>query len=182
MRIAGVDPKTLVNEVVLVLPRGDDNIVFRARGLMDMEPFNAQCPQPKPPGKLTRDGWIPSNDDPTYQEVTEQWAKKRLGYIVAHSLEPSEIEWDKVKLNDPRTWPDWEDDLREGGFSDMECSRILALVMEANSLDEEKLKKAREVFLRGPGPVPSEFSGLATGPENTPSGKPVEDLESDHQA
>ncbi len=177
MKIAGVDPKTLVNEVILVLPRGEQNLVFRARGLKDMEVFNTKCPKPKPPGKLTRDGWVPNDSDPTYQTVLDQWAKKRLGFIIFHSLKPSEIEWDTVKEDDPRTWTDWEQDMRDGGFSEMECSRILALVLEANSLDEEKLKKAREVFLRGPEPVPSEFSGLATGPETMPSGGPAKDSE-----
>ena len=31
MKIAGIDPKSLSSEVLLVLPRGDGQIVFRAR-------------------------------------------------------------------------------------------------------------------------------------------------------
>lgn len=175
MKIAGVDPSTLCNEVLLVLPRGEQDIVFRARGLKDMEAFNAQCPQPKPPGKLTREGFIPDNEDKSYQQVLEQWAKKRLGFIVFNSLMPSQIEWDHVKENDPRTWPMWEKDLREGGFSEIECSRILALVMEANALDEAKLKQARDVFLRGQVQVQQESSGPATEQPSTPSGELVQD-------
>jgi len=174
MKIAGVDPSTLCNEVLLVLPRGEQDIVFRARGLKDMDVFNAKCPQPKPPGKLTRDGFVANANDPTFTQVLDQWAKKRLGYIVYHSLKPSEIEWDHVVEDDPRTWPMWEKDLREAGFSEIECSRVLALVMEANALDEAKLKQAREVFLLGQAQAQQESSGPATEQPNTPSGGPVE--------
>jgi hypothetical protein len=50
---------------------------------------------------------------------------------------------------------------------------VLALVLEANALDEAKLQKAREVFLAGQAPMPPEFSGPATEPANTPSGTPA---------
>src|SRR3972149_10786178 len=79
MKIAGIDPKTLSNEVILVLPRGESEIIFRAKGLPDMGEFEALCPAPKPPGKFTKDGWIPNLTDPTYQQVLGEWAKKRLG-------------------------------------------------------------------------------------------------------
>jgi hypothetical protein len=173
MKIAGIDPKTLCNEVLLVLPRAEQNIVFRARGLKDMEEFQAKCPLPKPPGKFTKDGWVAEENDPTYQQVMAEWGKKRLGYIVTRSLEPSNIEWDTVKLDDPRTWANWETDLIDGGLTQIEANRVLALVMEANSLDEAKLSKARELFLRGQAPMPPEFSGPVTAPANTPSGGPA---------
>lgn len=175
MKIGGVDPKTLCNEVLLVLPRGETDLVFRARGLKDMDVFNAKCPQPKPPGKLTRDGHVPMPEDPTFQVVLGEWAKKRLGYIVVNSLKPSNIEWDSVKDDDPRTWTNWEKDLRDGGLSEIECSRVLAVVMEANALDEDKLRKAREVFLLGQVQASQESSGPATEQANSPSGAPVQD-------
>lgn len=175
MKIAGIDPSTLCNEVLLVLPRGEQDIVFRARGLKDMDEFNNQCPQPKPPGKRTREGFVPNPDDPTYQQVLEAWAKKRLGYIVLQSLKPSDIEWETVKENDPRTWQSWEKELRDSGFSEIECSRILALVMEANALDEAKLRQAREVFLLGQAQEQDESSGQASEPPSTPSGEHVSD-------
>jgi hypothetical protein len=175
MKIGGVDPKTLCNEVLLVLPRGEQDLVFRARGLKDMDTFNAKCPQPKPPGKLTRDGYVSMPDDPAYQTVLGAWAKKRLGYIMLHSLKPSDIEWDTVKEDDPRTWSNWEQDLRGGGLSEIECSRVLAVVMEANALDEVKLKKAREVFLLGQVQEQKASSGPATEQVNTPSGEPAQE-------
>ena len=173
MKINGIDPNTLCNECVLVLPRGEQNLVFRAVGLRDVEEFNALCPAPKPPGKLTKDGWVAKEDDPTYQQLMLQWGKKRLGYMVSRSLAPSQIEWDTIKLDDPRTWAKWDEDLRNGGLTQIEVNRVLGLVMEANALDEAKLAKARESFLVGQAPMPPEFSGPATEPANTPSGKPA---------
>ena len=160
MKIAGIDPKTLCSEVFLVLPRGEQSIVFRAIGLKDMDEFNAKCPAPKPPGKFMKnEGWVANENDPTYQQVSTEWGKKRLGYIVIHSLVPSNIEWDTVKLDDPRTWASWDKDLINGGLTQVESNRVLALVLEANALDETKLAKAREVFLAGQAPMPPEFSG-----------------------
>jgi len=173
MKIAGIDPKTLSNEVILVLPRGETKIVFRAKGLPDMAEFDALCPTPKPPGKFTKDGWIPNLTDTTYQQVLGEWAKKKLGFTVFRSLAPSEIEWDSVKENDPRTWPNWEQDLKSAGLTQVECNRVLALVFEANALDDAKLQKAREVFLRGQEPMPEEFSSPRTEQPSTPSGGPA---------
>lgn len=174
MKIGGIDPKTLSHEVFLVLPRGDEqNLVFRARGLPDFEQFNALCPLPKPPGKLTKDGYVPMENDPTYLQVVGEWSKKRLGYMVINSLEPSEIEWDTVNVSDPRTWPNWEKDLREAGLSEIEANRVLALVMEANALDEVKLQKAREVFLLGQAQRLASISGQVSVPASTPSGVPA---------
>jgi len=173
MKIGGVDPKTLCNEVVLVLPRGEHTIVFRAIGLKDTEEFSAKCPQPKPPGKFTKDGWVPNDSDPTYRQVMDEYAKKRLGYIVIHSLALTEIEWDTVKLDDPRTWANWDKDLINGGLTQVEANRVLGLVLEANALDEAKLQKARELFLVGQAPMPPEFSGPVSARANTPSGTPA---------
>jgi hypothetical protein len=46
------------------------------------------------------------------------------------------------------------------------------IVLEANCLDEAKLKKAREVFLRGQ-ELKAASSGLPTAPQSTPSGAPA---------
>jgi hypothetical protein len=172
MKIAGIDPKSLCNEVLLVLPRGESELVFRAKGLPNMDEFEALCPKPNPPGKMTRDGWVPMPEDPTYQQLISAWGQTRLGYMIVKSLEPSQIEWDTVNLADPSTWKNWSADLRGGGLSDIECQRVMNIVLEANCLDEAKLKKAREVFLRGQ-ELKATSSGLPTAPQSTPSGEPA---------
>lgn len=149
MKIAGIDPSTLPNEEILVLPRGEQNIVFKARAVEDMDTFRKLCPEPTPPGKLTKDGWVPDEQDESFQSIKAEHNKRWLGYLVVMSLEASAIEWDTVKLDNPSTWANWQDDLRKAGFSQVECNRVFKLVLEANCLDESKLEKARKLFLLG---------------------------------
>ena len=111
--------------------------------------------------------------DPAHRQVLGEWAKKKLGCPVLRSLAPSEIGWDSRKEDAPRTWPNWEQDLKNAGLTQVECNRVLALVFEANALDDAKLQKAREVFLRGQEPMPEEFSSPRTEQPSTPSGGPA---------
>jgi len=173
MKIAGIDPNSLSRETLLVLPRGETQIVFRAKSLKDMTEFNAICPFPKAPGKLTKDGFVPNTNDATYKQVMEQWSAKRLDYMVIKTLEPTEIEWDTVDAANPKTWANWEADLKNGGLSQFECNRVTALVLESNSLDDEKLEKARAIFLAGQQQEAASCSGQASAPASTSSGEPA---------
>lgn len=174
MKIGGIDPRTLPNEEILVLPRGDQQIVFRARGVPDYDEFDKLCPEPKAPGALRPgEGWVPNPDDPAYRDMMETYATKKMAWLVVTSLAPSEIEWDQVKIDNPSTWHLWQEDLRNAGFVHVECNRIQHLVFQANCLDEGKLEKARELFQLGQQPIPSEYSGQSIAPVTTPSGEPA---------
>lgn len=153
MKIGGIDPKTLPNNEVLVIPRGDKRVVFVAQGLPDLEEFHGLVPEPKAPSILTANGYEPNEKDADYLSVMAEYNKRRWAFMVVKSLIPSEIEWDTVKLDVPGTWCNWESDLKNAGLSQVECNLVLGLVLSANSLDESKLKKAREVFLLGPKPA-----------------------------
>lgn len=148
MKIGGVEVKGLCEEI-LVLPRLDGDIVIRARAVTDLETFEKMCPAPVAPGIRTRDGFKPNLKDENYMQLQANYIAQKLAYICLKSLEPSEIEWTNVKLEDPSTWKDWQDELKAAGISEIECNRIVACVMQANALDEDKLKTARDVFLRG---------------------------------
>ena len=150
MRIGGIDPKTLPVEEVLVLPRGDQKLVFRASGMKDMEQFKKLCPEPTAPILSTPDGPVVDANDQSYKDALAGYQKRRTAYIVINSLAPSKIEWDTVDLNVPATWSNWDADLKAAGLFDTECSRVLQLVLDANCLNEAKLQRARELFLRGP--------------------------------
>jgi len=158
-------------EVFEIFDREDGPLVFRARALPDMEEFYKRCPEPKPPGKLTKDGYVPLTNDPGYLEIMGNHVKQRVGYMVTRSLEPSEIEWDTVDLENPKTWQNWEPDLRKAGMTQVEVNRVGKLVMEANSLDETKLNQARESFLLGRALARSASYSPNTEPVNTPSGE-----------
>ena len=173
MKIGGIDPTTLPTEVFLVLPRGDQEIVFRARPVPSMDEFEALCPRPTPPGKMTRDGWVPHGERPDLPA-----GHGRLGPD-SGSATWSSSRWSPARSSGirstwpiPSTWKNWSTDLRSGGLSDIECQRVMNLVLEANCLDEAKLKKAREVFLAGEA-TKAASSGLPTEPPNTPSGAPA---------
>jgi hypothetical protein len=161
------------NEEILVLPRGETQLIIRARAVLNLDEFDTLCPAPKPPGKLTKEGWVPNNEDESYRQMVAHQAEKRVAYLVIRSLEPSNIEWDTVKIEDPRTWLNYVKDFRAAGLSTVEINRIVQCVMVANSLDETKLEEARKVFLLGQRPVPVQFSGQITEPLSLPSGEPV---------
>jgi hypothetical protein len=137
-------------EQVLVLPRLDsEDIVFRAVAVSSMDEFEAICPEPKAPGIRTKDGFKPDTKDEGYQQLVSLHGDKRLAFIVIKSLEPSNIEWDEVTIEDPTTWTKWQEELLSAGLSNIEANRVVSCVMEANALDEDKLKEARDSFLLG---------------------------------
>lgn len=165
------------SEEVLVLPRIDGDIVLKARAVLDMDEFNNMCPMPKAPGMLTKDGFSPNTNAPAYKQQVADHANKRFAFIVLKSLEPSEIEWDTVDADKPSTWTNWEKDLAAAGFNGVEVQRITVLVMQANSLDEGKLKAARDSFLLGQALQQAAHSGQDIEPESTQSGQPASDSE-----
>ena len=171
MRISGKKIEARLNEDVLILPRGESGLMIRAKAIPDFDDFNKICPVPKPPGKLTKDGWVPNTEDETYKQRIEQHAVQRIGWMMIESLQ--EVEWDTVNPDDPKTWPKWEDDLKEAGFTTVEANHILALVLEVNSLNEVKLKEARDSFLRGQEQVQSESSSQTTERNDSQSGEPA---------
>jgi hypothetical protein len=172
MKIGGVTV-TAPSEEILVIPRGTQSLVFRAKALPNMEEFNTLCPAPEPPGKLTKDGWVPDPNQPGYKDIVANYTKQRLGYMVVHTLAPSNIEWTTVRPDNPKTWTRWDQELRDAGLTQVEVNRVLQLVIEANALSEDKLKEARESFLRGQAEALEKSSGLHTEQANTPSGEPA---------
>lgn len=147
MKIGNVEVTTC--KEVLVLPRVDADIIFTASAVTTMDTFEKLVPEPKAPGIRTKEGFRPDTKDETYQQLVQLRGDQRFAYIVIKSLEPSNIEWDKVNIEDPGTWSSWRDELKAAGISDVEINRIIACVLQANALDEDKLKEAREVFLLG---------------------------------
>lgn len=173
MRIGGVLVEGPTQEV-LVLPRGEQVLIIRAQAI-NLDEFDALCPEPKPPGKLTKDGWIPDLDNESYRQVLATHNEKRIAYLVVKSLEPSEIEWEKVQIDNPRTWMEYINDFKNAGLTTIEINRIVQCVMQANSLDEAKLEQARKVFLLGQAQAQKESSGHSTVQVNMPSGEPVKE-------
>lgn len=172
MKIGGKEIKGLCIET-LVLPREDGDIVFKARALPDFDEFEKLCPEPEAPVRLTKRGKEKHLEDKDYRQMLANHNANRIAYMVVVSLEPSEIEWDTVDINDSKTWTNYTKDFKESGISEIEVGHIVNTVMKANALDEEKLEKARELFLLGQREEVELSSGQNTEPLNSPSGKPV---------
>lgn len=174
MKIAGREVSG-PNIVYLVLPRTPEidedgneisrDIIIKAEAVSDLSVMDDLLQEPKPPAAMGKGGETVYNyKDTTYKQQMLQYNLKKLAYIVIKSLEPSEIEWDEVDLEDPNTWLRYVDEFKAAGLSQIEINKIGQAVMEANALDEAKLDKARADFLRGRAAVPKSFSG-----QNTPA-------------
>lgn len=149
MKIGGVEVSRC--EEVLVLPRMGGDLVFRAAAVISMDEFDAVCPKPEPPVRITKNGKEPHLTADSYVKMLQNWSEQRYAWMCIKSLTPSEIEWEKVKMDKPTTWPLWVEELQEAGISSTEMNRVQNLILEANALNEAKLKEARESFLRGQG-------------------------------
>jgi len=171
IKIAGKEVTKVTHEDVLVLPRGEEAIALRAKAIQDFDEFSKICPDPKAPGKLTKNGWALDETDPTYKGSLEKHNERRIGWMVVRSLQ--EIDWDKVDAEKPKTWELWKDDFLDSGFTTIECNLVLDLVISVNGLNEAKLKEARESFIRGQEAEAKRLASLTTEQENTPSGKHV---------
>lgn len=167
MKIGGVEP-TLAEEV-LVLPRLGEDIIIRAKAVQDMDAFDAQCPMPKAPAVLVKGGFKEDLEAPSYLAQIEKHGELKLAFIAINSL--LEMEWDTVDIEKPSTWRNWEKDLLSAGLSTTEVNRVLICVMQANCLDEGKLKEARDFFLRGRAVAEELSSGQEIAPQTTPSGE-----------
>ncbi len=138
------------NEVFIVIPRASsEDIVLKARAVLDMTPFEDMCPPPTPPSKMLAGGKEVKNfKDSGFLSQLDNYAVKRLSWIVLTSLEATEnLEWDKVDLSDPTTWNNFRDEMQKAGFSSVEIQRVVAECINVNALNEDKIEEARERFL-----------------------------------
>lgn len=180
MKIGGISI-TPPPEEMIVIPRGNEQLVFRATALPDMDEFDKLCPEPKAPMVLTKDGSKPNLTDKNYLQVMKEYEERRLAFLVVRSLEPSEIEWSEVDVGKPGTWTKWSQELREAGLTQVEVNRVFQLVIDANSLSEEKLERARRAFLLGQVLAQNASSGQTDEQKSTQSGEPASESESDPQ-
>lgn len=142
-------PRTIIKEDGSAVSQ---DIVLKAQAVLDYKEFHDLVPEPKKRiKKVNRGGKISDVDDltnQTYLEEKEKYAQLHICWIVLKSLAVnSDLIWDSVDLNKPETWPLWEKELLEAGFSQIEKSRLLQAVMSANGLDDARIEEARSNFL-----------------------------------
>jgi hypothetical protein len=177
IKIAGqsVEPG-LPEDLIVLRPQTDSEIIIRARAFADFDEFHALCPIPEPPGRQERGrGWVPNLEDKTYKQRLQQHGLQRVGWMVLQSLH--EVEFETVQSDNPKSWPKWEDELKEAGFTQVECNLMLALVLDVNGLNEAKMSMARESFLHGQGADQNALSSPISEQPSMPSGEAASDSE-----
>jgi hypothetical protein len=137
---------------LVVIPRKERDLVFRAEAILDYSDFDKICPSPSPP-EILRPGQAPSLDieDKDYKEKINNWSKNKTSYMILKSLEATEnLEWETVDMSDPETWKNFRVEMTDAGLCPAEIGRIIATVIEANALSQTKIDEATARFLAGP--------------------------------
>lgn len=180
MKLQGHDFDTPSVELV-VIPKGINpktgekipDVVFMCEPIKDFTEFDTLCPIPTAPSVIKPGGKRESNfEDSEYQSAVSRRAELRVAYIVIRSLKATEgLEWETVKISDPKTWKLYREEFKEAGFSDLEITRIENGCFAANALNQNKIDEALANFLRGQQEGRVDITGLNTGQDSTQSGE-----------
>lgn len=134
---------------LLVIPRDEGDVAFHFIAILDDADFLKVYPQPVPPRtfKPKLQATIDNVEDPAYKVRLSTWQDAKGDWFFLKSIEPSKIEWQSVKMDDPSTYRNWRNELKEAGFSIAEINQIYATFAETNMVTEEMLEDARKRFL-----------------------------------
>jgi len=167
------------NVEVIVIPRLEGDIIFKAQAILSFKEFETLCPEPIAP-KVMRRGvnqFVSNIKDPKYIKDMDDYSKRRTSWMILKSLSATEgLEWDTVKMDDPTTWNNLEDELKSSGFSEMEVGRIVTGVLTANCLNEDHLEQARQRFLASQRDQVENSTSQKVGQKTMLSGEPVNAL------
>jgi hypothetical protein len=159
-------------EAVVAIPRLDGPLVFIARAIMDYEPFDKLCPQPKAPLiQFAGQAAVENIEDVNYKKAIDEWVGKKTHWMVLQSLRATpDLVWDTVIDGDHSTWANYQKEMATAGLSPAEQARIIMCVSEANGLDQSKIDEATESFLAGRAALAASGNYHVSGQLVTPSG------------
>lgn len=166
-----------VYEELVVIPRNDGNLVFKARAISDYSAFDKLCPEPKGDIRMYPGGrQVEDVESPAYHAKMREWAQLRTHWMILHSLKATEgLEWETVDMSKSETWKSYGDEMTSAGLSPAEQGRIVHCVSVANGLDQSKIDEATESFLADQAAAARTESSLDSVPLATPSGELVKD-------
>lgn len=171
-------------EVLIILPRQGDDIILKARAVLDFTGFEKICPRPKPP-KVMRPGgpYVENVESPKYKEELLEWFSRRSEYMILKSLTDANptLEFETIDIADPSTWGNIEKEFANSGFSEGEIMRISSAVLQANGLDDSKVEEAKERFLAQQVQDQDTNIGQKEEPSSTVVGGLAKDSVSNHQ-
>ncbi len=149
MKIAGKKIEGRNSEIIPII-RPSGNIAFIAEAIESYAEFDKLMPMPTPPEILRPGGIRESNfDDAAFKAKLGKYSEIKTAYTVIASLAGTpDLVWELVKLSDPTTYPNYQQELRDFGLTEIEINRIIQSVMKANSLDDKLIDTARQDFLR----------------------------------
>jgi len=148
MKVNGIENKKEAALKHYPVQRGDAILLFTAQPVWSFDDFHDLCPQPIPgPASVvfTPNGKKVNYECPQYKADLAEWARKRWGYMILKSLEPSNLELDGISLADPKTWGNVEEVLR-AELSHFEFAGVMKLIDEVNGLDQAKLDENLQNF------------------------------------
>jgi hypothetical protein len=168
MRVNGQEAKQKVVFGPLVFKRGEGQfLAFYAQPVWSYDEFDQLCPTPENKNFVfTREGKKVDDDSPAFRVQLKEYALRKWSWLVLKTLEPSKIEWDQVKEDDPKTWGLVEKELQES-LAVFEFNKLMDLVDEANAMSDEKLEANAETFFQ----IAAQGAALAT--ESSQNGEPV---------
>ncbi len=161
-----------------VIPRENgESMLFTAKGIFDYAEFDKLFPEPKPAEKVTAGVMSLDYNHPKYKERISKWVGYKTHWIVLKSLEGSPgLEWETVNMDDPETWGNYDNELREILLPN-EVKEVSNAVMDACALTSQKVEEATQAFLLGAGPALINLSSPTTEPTNTLSSELANDSE-----
>lgn len=163
------------NVEVVAIPRQSGDLIFKAKAVLDYEPFDKLYPMPTPPEVMRPGGLRTFNtEDPRYNEAMNKWAQSKFHWMFITALRETDgLEWETVDYADPTTWENYQSELREAGLAPAEVARIQKAVTDACGLNQAKIDEATERFLAGQAQALAAGSSQDSAQNTTPSGTPV---------
>jgi len=148
MKIKGVKKLKESVQTYTVVRDGEDPIVFTLKPA-DMKWFTEIVEAPTP-RMITRPGEPSFADlkDPKYVQAKEAYDLKQSHYFIISSISATEgLEWEKVKMEEPDTWVEFENELGEFGLLPNETAGLFQAITRANALDQDYIDSKRDDFL-----------------------------------
>jgi hypothetical protein len=148
MKIKGKDIEKPAEQVV-VFPRQNEDIIFKAKPVTNYEDFDKLCPTPQPESIMKPGGVISEDiESPKYKKAMDDWATKKMHWMVLKSLEATDdLEWDTVDMSDPETYENYMKELEEAGITGVEANKLMEIIQDACGLNQDKIDEATRTFL-----------------------------------
>jgi len=147
LRVNGVENVKDIMYGPLCFKRGDDFLAFYATPVWSKEEFDKLCPFPENTNYFFTDkGKQKDYECSAWKETEAEYWRKRWGWTVLKTLEPSNLEIEGVDIENPNTWANVEPILRSE-LAEHEFNRVMAMVDEANALDQRKLDANAATFM-----------------------------------